>query len=104
MVDSLSHFVKQAHAKPVVIVLDNGPIHRCQVVYDRQAEWEDEDVYGTGHPAVFSACLQPAFESDRNTVANDEVPLADESGLPLVESVEKSHLRYYQSLRARLLH
>ena len=45
IVDSLTHFVEQAHAKPVVIVLDNGPIHRCQVVYDRQQAWEDRDVY-----------------------------------------------------------
>ena len=62
VVDSLTHFVNQAHTKPVVIVLDNGPIHRCQVVYDRQAEWEEKDVYGTGHPAVFSAYLQPPSE------------------------------------------
>lgn len=45
VVDSLTHFVNQIHAKPIVIVLDNGPIHRCQAVYERQAEWEDKDVY-----------------------------------------------------------
>lgn len=45
VVDSLTHFVNQVHAKPLVIVLDNGPIHRCQAVYDRQQEWEDKEVY-----------------------------------------------------------
>lgn len=45
VVDSLTHFVSQSHEKPVVIVLDNGPIHRCQAVYDRQGEWEDKDAY-----------------------------------------------------------
>jgi len=58
VVDSLTHFVKQAHANPLVIILDNGPIHRCQVVYDRQAEWEDKDVYLFFLPA-YSPHLNP---------------------------------------------
>ena len=45
VVNSLTHFANQTHAKPVVIVLDNGPIHRCQLVYDQQVAWEDKDVY-----------------------------------------------------------
>lgn len=45
IVKSLNDFIDKGHSKPVVIVLDNGPIHRCQAVYDRQADWEDQDVY-----------------------------------------------------------
>lgn len=45
MVESLTDFVGQPHNKPVVIVLDNGPIHRCQLIYDQQAGWEEKDVY-----------------------------------------------------------
>ena len=45
VVVSLTHFIRQDHPKPVVIVLDNGLIHRCQLVYDQQAAWEDHDVY-----------------------------------------------------------
>jgi transposase len=45
VVESLVHFVSQPHAKPIVIVLDNGPIHRCQAVYEQQANWEAQDVY-----------------------------------------------------------
>jgi transposase len=58
VVDSLTHFAKQAHIKPVVIVLDNGPIHRCKAVYDRLAEWEDQDVYLFFLPA-YSPHLNP---------------------------------------------
>ncbi|SOD97788.1 transposase [Spirosoma fluviale] len=45
VVDCLADFVTKAHAKPVVIVLDNGPIHRCQAVYGQQSGWEEKDVY-----------------------------------------------------------
>lgn len=45
IVKSLSDFINKGHSKPVVIVLDNGPIHRCQAVYDQQAGWEEQDVY-----------------------------------------------------------
>ena len=45
IVDSLTDFINKAHSKPVVIVLDNGPIHRCQAVYDQQAKWEEQDMY-----------------------------------------------------------
>lgn len=58
VVESLTHFVSQPRPKPVVIVLDNGPIHRCQLVYDQQAEWEDKDVYLFFLPA-YSPHLNP---------------------------------------------
>lgn len=45
IVKSLNDFIGKGHAKPVVIVLDNGPIHRCQAVYDQQPGWEEQDVY-----------------------------------------------------------
>jgi len=45
IVRSLDDFVAKGHTRPVVIVLDNGPIHRCQVVYDQQAKWEESDVF-----------------------------------------------------------
>ena len=45
IVRSLNDFVAKDHTRPVVIVLDNGPIHRCQVVYDKQVEWEERDVF-----------------------------------------------------------
>jgi transposase len=45
IVKSLDDFAAKAHPRPVVIVLDNGPVHRCQVVYDQQAKWEDQEVY-----------------------------------------------------------
>jgi transposase len=45
IVESLTDFVGKAHTKPVVIVLDNGPIHRCEAVYEQQAKWEDQDMY-----------------------------------------------------------
>lgn len=45
IVRSLNDFVAKDHTRPVVIVLDNGPIHRCQVVYDKQVEWEEKDVF-----------------------------------------------------------
>jgi hypothetical protein len=45
IVRSLDDFVAKDHTRPVVIVLDNGPIHRCQVVYDKQVEWEEKDVF-----------------------------------------------------------
>ena len=35
MVKSLSDFINKGHSKPVVIVLDNGPIHRFQAIYDQ---------------------------------------------------------------------
>lgn len=45
IVGSIGHFADKSHAKPVVIVLDNGPIHRCQVVYDQLETWEQKEVY-----------------------------------------------------------
>lgn len=58
MVESLTHFVSQSGPKPIVIVLDNGPIHRCQLVYDQLAEWEEQDVYLFFLPA-YSPHLNP---------------------------------------------
>ena len=45
IVHSLNDFAAKDHPRPVVIVLDNGPIHRCQVVYDQQAKWEEQEVF-----------------------------------------------------------
>ena len=45
IVHSLNDFAAKDHSRPVVIVLDNGPIHRCQVVYDQQAKWEEHEVF-----------------------------------------------------------
>lgn len=104
VVDSLTRFVNQTHAKPVVIVLDNGPIHRCQLVYDQQASWEDKDVYLFFLPPYSPHLIAPAPRPYRNPVADDEVPLATESELPVMESVEKSHLCHHQSLRPRIPH
>lgn len=45
VVKALADFLAKPHPKPVVIVLDNGPIHRCQAVYQQQAEWEEKGAY-----------------------------------------------------------
>lgn len=58
IVDSLNDFAAKDHLRPVVIVLDNGPIHRCQVVYDQQAKWEGQDIYLSFLPA-YSPHLNP---------------------------------------------
>lgn len=58
IVKSLDDFSAKAHSRPVVIVLDNGPIHRCQAVYDQQAKWEKQEVYLHFLPA-YSPHLNP---------------------------------------------
>ncbi|KAB7730002.1 hypothetical protein F5984_12510 [Rudanella paleaurantiibacter] len=58
IVDSLTHFVQQGHPKPVTIVLDNSPIHRCQLVYNQLASWEEQDMYLFFLPA-YSPHLNP---------------------------------------------
>ncbi|MBC7921644.1 MAG: transposase [Ferruginibacter sp.] len=45
VVKALEDFLAKPHSKPVVIVLDNGPIHRCQAVYQQQAQWEEKGAY-----------------------------------------------------------
>lgn len=45
IVDSLNDFAAKDHPRPVVVVLDNGPIHRCQVVYHQQLKWEEAELY-----------------------------------------------------------
>lgn len=55
---SLADFANMPHSKPVVIVLDNGPIHRCQAIYQRQAEWEEKQMYLFFLPA-YSPHLNP---------------------------------------------
>lgn len=45
IVDSISDFADKDYTKLVVIVLDNGPIHRCQAVYDQLDGWEQKEVY-----------------------------------------------------------
>ncbi len=37
---SIDAFSEEKQAKPVVIVLDNSPIHRCKAVWDRLQYWE----------------------------------------------------------------
>ncbi|OJW72856.1 MAG: hypothetical protein BGO59_08675 [Spirosoma sp. 48-14] len=58
VVNCFADFVTKDHAKPVVIVLDNGPIHRCQAVYEQQANWEQQDTYLFFLPA-YSPHLNP---------------------------------------------
>lgn len=45
VVNCFADFITKDHTKPVVIVLHNGPIHQCQVVYEQQANWEEQDMY-----------------------------------------------------------
>lgn len=42
---ALQDFLAVDHDKPVVIVLDNGPIHRCQTIYNKIAAWEANDAF-----------------------------------------------------------
>lgn len=58
VVKSLNDFIRKGHEKPVVIVWDNGPIHRCQAVYERIADWETQEVYLFFLPA-YSPHLNP---------------------------------------------
>lgn len=58
IVESIDDFASKGHAKPMVIVLDNGPIHRCHAVCERQAEWEKKEVYLHFLPA-YSPHLNP---------------------------------------------
>ncbi len=37
---SIDTFAQEKHEKPVVIVWDNGPIHHCKVVKERQPYWK----------------------------------------------------------------
>lgn len=43
--NSLNDFSKKPHSKPVVIVLDNGPIHHANVVKDELEKWELSGMY-----------------------------------------------------------
>jgi transposase len=58
VVDCLTDFIAKDHTKPLVVVLDNGPIHRCQTVYEQQASWEDQELYLFFLPA-YSPHLNP---------------------------------------------
>ena len=58
VVDCLTDFIAKDHTKPIVIVLDNGPIHRCQTVYEQQANWEELNMYLFFLPA-YSPHLNP---------------------------------------------
>lgn len=40
---SIDTFAQQKHPKPLVIVLDNSPIHRCQAVSEHLDKWEQFD-------------------------------------------------------------
>lgn len=73
------------------------PIHRCQAVYNRQAEREDKDIY-----LFFLPPYSLASEPHRNLMTVHQVPMAEEDPLPILEPVEKSHLCHYQSLRPRI--
>jgi hypothetical protein len=43
--NSLEDFLGQAHSLPVVVVMDNGPIHYCKVVKEKIAHWEEKGLY-----------------------------------------------------------
>lgn len=43
--NSLDDFSKKSHSKPVVIVLDNGPIHHANVVKAELEKWELAGMY-----------------------------------------------------------
>ena len=58
IVESIDDFADKRHTKPMVIVLDNRLIHRCHSVYDRQARWEQKEVYLHFLPA-YSPHLNP---------------------------------------------
>ncbi|MBD2705476.1 transposase [Spirosoma sp. BT702] len=46
VVGCLADFVARDHTKPIVIVLDNGPIHRCKLGHcPAQSRWEEKDMY-----------------------------------------------------------
>jgi len=99
IVDSINDFANKGHAEPVVIVLDNGPIHRCQAFYERLADWEQKEVYlhflPTYSPQRYAAPAQP----DRDTLAGPpvrvrQVPLAPQGTLRVVGPSEKSGFRH----------
>jgi transposase len=45
IVDSLNDFLGKAHGLPVVVVMDNGPIHHAQVVKQKISEWEEKGLF-----------------------------------------------------------
>lgn len=44
IVQCIEEFIKTID-KPTVIVLDNAPIHRCQAVYQRIEQWQEQGLY-----------------------------------------------------------
>lgn len=44
IVQCMDDFIKTID-KPTVVVLDNAPIHRCQVVYEQIEQWQAQDLY-----------------------------------------------------------
>lgn len=44
VVKCIDNFVEKMD-KPTVIVLDNAPVHRCDILYERINEWQEKDLY-----------------------------------------------------------
>ena len=44
VVKCIEDFIKTMD-KPTVVVLDNAPIHRCQAVYERIEQWQQQNLY-----------------------------------------------------------
>ncbi|WP_460972358.1 transposase [Spirosoma migulaei] len=95
VVESLTHFVNQPHAKPVVIVLDNGWSATAAYPSLSTGLRPTSRVGGQRRLSVLSSCLQSPSQSHRSLLADDEVALADESELPVVERLEKGHICHY---------
>lgn len=44
VVQCIEDFIKTID-NPTVIVLDNAPIHRCKVLYERIEQWQEQDLF-----------------------------------------------------------
>jgi len=43
--NAIDDFANEKNDIPVVIILDNAPIHRCATVYDKMEDWEDKNLF-----------------------------------------------------------
>jgi len=56
--DSLNDFSKKEHQKPRVVVVDNSPIHRANIVTNQFENWEENDLFIFFLP-IYSPHLNP---------------------------------------------
>jgi transposase len=45
IVNSLEDFLAQSHSLPLMVVMDNGPIHHAQVVKEKITQWAEKGLF-----------------------------------------------------------